>query len=307
MITLRNILCPIDFSDFSRRALDYAIAVARRYESTLTVMHAYPTIPVLAFSSDITPLDVTVLRNEESNRARRALEEVMAATPAPGVRVELLVREGDAVREILEEAGARQADLLVVGSHGRAGFERLFLGSVTEKLLRKASCPVLTVPRHHPDAVPTPAQMFKRILCPIDFSDCSLAALRYATSLAQEIDGRLAVVYVVANDITPLPGQPADASAPTLSIADFFIRREENVRRLLTDAIPEAVRTYCTVETLLAHGKPSTEVLRLAREHEADLIVIGVHGRGAADLAVFGSTTHQVLRQAACPVLTVRQ
>jgi nucleotide-binding universal stress UspA family protein len=306
VIDIRNILCPTDFSEFSRRAFDYAVAVARRYEATLTVMHVYPTIPVLAFSSGIPPLDPSVLRIEESERLLRELERFVAAAPAPGVRVETVIREGDAAGEILAAASAQKADLLAVGSHGRSGFERLLLGSVTEKLLRKAPCPVLTVPRRRPDAVPTAAHMFGRILCPIDFSDCSMAALRYATSLAEEIDGRLVVVYVVANDISPLPGQPpAEAIGATMSVAEFFIKREEAVRRMLEEAVPEGARTYCKVQTLLAHGKPASEILRLAQEDDTDLIVIGVHGRGAADLALFGSTTYHVLRQAVCPVLTI--
>lgn len=201
-----------------------------------------------------------------------------------------------------------KADLLTVGTHGRSGFERLFLGSVTEKLLRKACCPVLTVPPHNPDTVPATPELFKRILCPIDFSECSKAALQYAMSMAQENDAELVVLYVVPNDLVPLPGQsPDDGVDHTISVADFFIRREARVRRLLQEAVPETVRTYCAVETMMTHGKPSTEILRLAHEQQTDLIVIGVRGRGAADLTVFGSTAQQVVRLATCPVLTIRQ
>ena len=71
--------------------------------------------------------------------------------------------------------------------------------------------------------------------------------------------------------------------------------------------MPEAVRAYCTVETILAEGKPSREILRVAAERQSDLIVIGIHGRGAADLLFFGSTAQHVVREAACPVLTLRR
>ena len=93
-----------------------------------------------------------------------------------------------------------KADLLVIGTHGRSGFERLVLGSVTEKVLRKASCPVLTVPKRLPDAVPVGPVLFKRILCPVDFSESSLHALSYAVSMAQEADGQLTVLHVVAHE-----------------------------------------------------------------------------------------------------------
>ena len=89
------------------------------------------------------------------------------------------------------------SDLLVMGTHGRSGFERLVLGSVTEKVLRKAACPVLSVPRNVGDVVPAPPVLFTRILCAVDFSDCSINALNHAMSLGQEADARLTVLHVI--------------------------------------------------------------------------------------------------------------
>jgi nucleotide-binding universal stress UspA family protein len=308
MIDIRSIVCPIDFSDFSRLAFDHAMAIAHRYESTITAVHVCPPMPTLAYGTGMPSVPPMILTADERQQVLLDLRRFIAVESGPGLHIHAVVREGNAVREILAEAAHRQADLITLGTHGRSGFDRLLLGSVSEKVLRKASCPVLTVPRRHPDAVPASPVLFKRILCPVDFSECSLSALGYAISLAQEADGQLTVAYVVANDLTPLPGQsPDDTLDHSVSVAEFFIKREENVRRLLKEAVPEAVATYCSVETLIKHGKPATEIVRLAAERESDLIVIGVRGRGAADLTVFGSTTHQVVRQAACPVLTIRK
>jgi nucleotide-binding universal stress UspA family protein len=308
MIAIRNILCPVDFSDFSKRALDHAVAVAHRYESEVTVLHVCPDVPAFAYAAGGLPLEPVILTDADRERLMSELRQFADCDEASRVHLRPVVRVGETVREILDEAASVKADLLTLGTHGRSGFERLVLGSVTEKLLRKAGCPVLTVPRHNPEAVPAGPELFKRILCPIDFSECSIAALQYAMSMAQENDAELVVLYVVPNDLVPLPGQSADDGLDhTISVADFFIRREEHVRRLLYEAVPGAVRAYCAVETMMAHGKPSTEILRLADEHHSDLIAIGVRGRGAADLTVFGSTTQQVVRQAACPVLTIRQ
>jgi nucleotide-binding universal stress UspA family protein len=188
------------------------------------------------------------------------------------VQIQTMLREGDTVAAILNVAESVKADLVAVGTHGRSGFERLLLGSVTEKLLRKACCPVLTVPRGDPDSAPADAGLFKRILCPIDFSECSMAALQYAMSMAQENDAELVVFYVVPNDLVPLPGQsPSDNVDPTISVAEFFIRREAHVRQLLQEAVPAPVRTYCAVATMIGHGKPSTEILKLAGERRSDL------------------------------------
>jgi len=154
--------------------------------------------------------------------------------------------------------------------------------------------------------VPAPAVLFTRILCAIDFSDCSMHALNYAMSLAQEADARLTVMHV----LEPPSDAPADFhetvfGAPR-TLTEYIAEAEEERRARLTEAVPEAVRAYCTVETMMAKGKPYREILRVASEQQSDLIVIGIHGRGAADLLFFGSTAQHVVRQASCPVLTLR-
>jgi universal stress protein A len=162
---------------------------------------------------------------------------------------------------------------------------------------------VLTVPRQAPDVSPVPP-LFKRILCPIDFSDCSMRALKYASSLAQEADACLTVAHVFELEGT-LPQNWRDTLTPK-SIREELIKLEDERREKLAHAVPEQVNTYCKVERVLASGTPSRAILRLADEHQAELIVIGVHGRSAIDMTVFGSTTNRVVREARCPVLTVR-
>ena len=307
MIEMRNILCPVDFSDNSKHALEHAIAIAHRYGSRVTLLYVCPGVPAFAYAGTTPMLDPFVLTDADRERLTTELQQFADSGPRSRIRLQHAVREGDAVSEILAEAASVKADLVALGTHGRSGFERLFLGSVTEKLLRKADCPILTVPPHNPGTVPVEPELFKRIVCPIDFSECSQAALTYAMSMAQENDAQLVVLYVAPNDLAPLPGQSHDDTGDhTLSVAEFLIRREEHVRRLLQEMIPDTVRTYCNVETMMTQGKPETEILRVAGEHGADLIVIGVRGRGAVDLTIFGSTTQQVVRLATCPVLTIR-
>jgi nucleotide-binding universal stress UspA family protein len=230
------------------------------------------------------------------------------ADAAPDTAVTTLVREGNVASEILTQATDMKADLLVMGTHGRSGFERLLLGSTTEKVLRKASCPVLTVPPHHPGAAPATPVLFKRILCPVDFSDCSMQALNYATSLAQESEAHLTVMHVMAHDLGDTPEMyDTMITDGRLSLADYLRRREDEARARLKEAVPETVAAYCQVETMMVRGKPGGEILRIAGEQQSDLIVIGVQGRGAADLMLFGSTTNHVVRASPCPVLTLRR
>jgi len=306
MINIRRILCPIDFSDHSRRALDHAVAIARWYESTVTVLNVFSATPVAAFGPGPVAFEPLILTNVDRDQLLADTTAFARAEGAPGVPIEAMVREGSPADEIVEQATGMKADLLVIGTHGRTGFDRLLLGSVTEKVLRKASCPVLTVPAQNPDAVPAGPVLYRRILCPVDFSDASMNALKYATSMAQEADGRLTVLHVVAHEFENTADMASAISDAGMTIGSFVKQREEAIRRRLQDAVGTAPE-FCTVEPLLIHGKPWREVLRIAAERQSDLIVMGVHGRGAADLLFFGSTTEHVVREAPCPVLTLRR
>jgi nucleotide-binding universal stress UspA family protein len=308
MLEIRRILCPIDFSDYSRHALDHAVAIARWYESTITAMHVFSVGPVAAYAPGMPGFQSIALTPADRDQLLVEMERFIETASTPEIPIEAIIREGDTASEILSQATDLDADLLVMGTHGRSGFERLLLGSITEKVLRKATCPLLTVPRRHPDAVPASPVLFKQILCPVDFSDGSMRALNYAMSLAQEADAHLTVVHVMAHGLEFTPDLYDTVIADErLSLADYRTRREEDARQRLKEAIPEAVAAYCRVDTMVASGKPDREILRIAAERQTDLIVIGVQGRGAADLMFLGSTTNHVVREATCPVLTLRR
>ena len=207
---------------------------------------------------------------------------------------------GPVVREVLREAEQMPATLVVMGTHGRGGFERLMLGSVTEKVLRKARCPILTVPPGLPDLA-RGLPPFPSILCAFDFSRASSHALMYAWSLAQDTVGRLAVVHVVEWPFGNI--QVGEVPKEIDGLRDGLAL---DARRQLHEAMPKGALPAGPIEEIVTCGKPSHEILRLARERSAALIVMGVQGRGAVSLAVFGSTTHRVIREAHRPVLTVR-
>jgi nucleotide-binding universal stress UspA family protein len=306
MVQIRQILCPIDFSDFSRRALDHAVAIAKWYQSTITLLHVTPLLPPAAYAPGSPALPSAALTPEDRDALLDSMKRFAEAEAGSSVPVECETYEGNTAAAILAKADEMHCDLLVMGTHGRSGFERLVLGSVTEKVLRKATCPVLSVPRQVPDAVPALPVLFKRIVCAVDFSDCSMHALNHAFSLAQEADARLTIVHVIE---VP-PAVPPDMHETVLggphSLREYIAAAEEDRRGRLKEAIPDSVRAHCTVETVLVTGTPYRELLRVAAEQESDLIVIGIHGRSAAGLLFFGSTAQHVVRQALCPVLTLR-
>jgi nucleotide-binding universal stress UspA family protein len=247
-----------------------------------------PTIPPLPTAPD---------RAELAARTKEFVAQEIG-TPAG---VEVAVREADAVHTgILAHVDALHPDLLVMGTHGRSGFDRLVLGSVTEKVLRKASCPVLTVPRRAPDAVPAGPLLYKRILCGVDFSEASMAALSYALSLAQQADAWLGLVHVI--DLLP---RRDDTSLP-LSLDQLAREIDTDARRRFSAAVSATAREACHVEEIVTVGHVRPTLLRLAAEQHAEVIVLGVQGRGTVDRLVFGSTVDHVVRHANCPVLTTR-
>jgi nucleotide-binding universal stress UspA family protein len=195
------------------------------------------------------------------------------------------------------------ADVIVMGTHGTSGFEHFVLGSVTEKVLRKATCPVLTVP---PRAQATSRLPFQHVLCAVDFSDASTAAVNWATSLAHASGASVTLLHVLEwpwhepppPDMSQLPKEQADA------LVAFRRYSEGSARTRLESLVPQHVRTVQTVAQL-RNGKAWSEILDVARDQRSDLIIMGVRGRNPVDVTLFGSTTNQVVRRASCPVLTV--
>ena len=301
MPRLQRILCPIDFSDSSAHAMEQGIALARWYQARFTAFHVYSPIfmPVPGL-----PAPADRVSPAERERVRRQLEARVEAAAPEGVAVDVIVDVGQPARQILDCAARLPADLVVMGTHGAGGFEHLILGSVTEKVLRRAACPVLTVPAraHTRSALP-----FSRVLCAVDFSDWSLAALDLAGSIAQESVAELDVVHVIEWPWHEPPG-PALDEVPREqagALAEYRRYVEQRAAARLEALIPEPLRDRST--TCVQHGKAYVEILRLAVNLRADLLVLGVHGRHAFDVALFGSTTNHIVRRATCPVLTVRR
>lgn len=300
MIEIRRILCPTDLSDISRRAFDHALGLARWYQSDLKVLYVVERLLPGSEGSLSFP-SWTALNQGVHDEIEGSLREMMALAAATGVRVECEIREGGTVSEILSEARGLPADMLVMGTHGRGGFERFVLGSVTEKVMRKAPCPVLTVPPPSEHLPAGDSRLFRRILCPIDFSGSSMHALSHALSLAEESCAELVALHVVEWTLE----DELTTSPRWFDAAEYRRRLEEDVRKQLREAIPAEARNWCRPEEALAAGKPGREILRLALERGSDLIVMGVRGRNPVDVAVFGSTTQHVVRGAHCPVLVI--
>jgi nucleotide-binding universal stress UspA family protein len=298
VIEFKQILCPVDLSASSLHSLAHAVALAGWYDARLTVLHVVPTFDPVNVRGDLgEPARVVnpISREQVIEEVRRALD--LPAT-APGAVV--VAASGDPSTAIIDQAFATRADLIVIGTHGRRGFKRLLLGSVTETILREAPCPVLTEPATA-ETMPLEPVTLKRILCPIDFSPSALQALGFALDLARQADGRVTLMHVIEWLAEDDPKALAHFNVP------------EYQRHLVADAadrlrllVAEESRTWVEIDNVIVLGRSHREILQAAETIPADLIVMGAQGRGGVARALFGSTTQQVVRSAACPVLTVR-
>ena len=292
MLRIEKILCPVDFSEYSVKAFDYAQSLALHYGASLLLQHVVQPLtaayPYYAFPDTVNE----VFWNLESS-AEQKLSEMVATPRENGFQIQRFVHKGTAPDCILAFADSQAVDLIVMGTHGRHGFDHLAMGSVAEKVLRKAHCPVLVVrkPAHdfvNPADALEPVRLKKILYC-TDFSDYSTRALTYALSLAMEYNADLTLLHVL-EDVPP---------------TDDLQRGVADVTRRLEELAPPEAGDWCKVHTAVRIGRPYQQILQVALENETDLVVMGVRGRNAVDLALFGSTTHHVIQLGSSPVLAV--
>jgi nucleotide-binding universal stress UspA family protein len=298
IMEIRRILCPLDFSETSWRALEHAIAIAAWYESRVIAMHVINPPP--RFEPPILFAEPGQISSDADREyLEQRLGDWLRVASANALDAGVLMDEGDPAACILEQAESLPADLIVMGTRGRGGFERLLVGSVTETVLRKASCPVLAVPA--PAASPSNLP-YTRVLCPVDFSDSSLAALECALSVAEESDAHLTLLHVLDQ-----PSGEDRRQAERFDEPAFQRAVEEDVRGRLAALVPDDARVWCRPDIEIRRGSPPNRILESAAAHAADVIVMGVRGRNALGMMMFGSTAYQVVRHASCPVLTLRR
>jgi len=303
MIDIRRVVCAVDFSDGSRRALTYAVDLATWYECRLAALYVHP-LPLTGMALASLPAapavpTPAVLSPAEREELRRQIHGLVPADTARHLPVDVLVNGGDVAGEILAES--RPGDLLVIGTHGRSGFERLVLGSVAEKVVRRATRPVLTVPPAAREASQAVPSLFHDIVVGIDGSEASVRALAFALSLAEEADAHLTLLQVVE-----LPRERAEWAGESAEGKAYVARWKESATARLRDLVPQDAHVYCHVHERVETGQPYREILRVAAERRAGLVVIGAHGHGVLERLFVGSTAQHVIRQAGCPVLTVR-
>lgn len=276
---VRSIVCPVDFGQQSELVLAYAIQLSQRFSSKLTVVHAERFDAPLEFTSaqvDELAAELKKVRSDAEVHLRRYVEKVF-----PQVEADYAVVEDYPVDGILHAAESAGADLIVMGATSRSGLQRVFLGSVAEGVTRRSSVPVLTVRSHKGDG--TLPHAMERVLVPVNYTPQSSEALRVGAAFAQMLGARVTVANIVESDD-----------------ADDAVAREK-----LCGWVPSQVQVTCEYDPVVRKGNAAEQIVQLARDEQADLVVIAVVHRPFLESTIIGTTSERVARFAPCPVLTV--
>ena len=282
-VPLKNILYATDFSGHSNAALPYALSIARKYGSKVFAVH------VVSLSLFPSSSPTIALQAMAAQAVREAKEAMMKLEPQlEGIPHKTLIRKGDISKELSRIVDEERIDLIVLGTHGRAGISKVLMGSVAEEIFRQAPCPVLTV---GPSVCGEPdvAVEMRTILYPTDFSSESLTAAPYAISMAQEHQARLYLLHVTDG--------PVDRAM------------EGSLKERLLALIPQEAKLWCEPKAYVDFGTASEKILGLGEELAVDLILLGVKRTprlAGASRHLATATAYRVVTGAICPVLTVR-
>ena len=284
MIHIKKIMVPVDFSEASKKAVNYGLSLALEFDARLVLAHIAP------------------YNTKLYEEAKAHLLDLIPADCRECLTFETVVKSGDVRGEILGIAQDADIDLVVMGSRGRGYFERLLLGSVTERMLRKLPVPILTVSHldpqkeiHRPGVVP-----LQRIVYAADLSEGTEEGLRFSVRLARGLNAGLTVLHV----IEPIEYSFMVAeSAPVLPecSAEIRAKAEEDLNRMVALVSDGTV----PITPLLVEGTPYERINALAVECNADLVVINLHGKGRLERALLGTTAERVVRTATVPVLSL--
>jgi nucleotide-binding universal stress UspA family protein len=284
MLHIKTIMVPVDFSEASKKAVNYGLSLALEFEARLVLAHIVP-YDALAYLT-----------------AKTRLLELIPADCRNRIVYEIVVKSGEVRQEVLGIIEDQKIDLVVMGSRGRSYFERMLLGSVTERMLRKLHVPILTVSHVDPEKEPHKAEPIpvRRLLYATDLSDGSEAGLEFAIRFARAFDAHLTVVHVVQPMDAALRGMETGGFMPDYT-AEIRAQASERLNRLVALVSDGSV----AITTVLAEGVPYESINQAGADNKADLLIINLQGKGRLERALLGTTAERVIRTATVPVLSL--
>jgi nucleotide-binding universal stress UspA family protein len=283
----KNILVATDFSPAADQAVEYAASLARRYGSAIYLTH----VVTLDGYPLISPEYVAMSLEKKRAAVQMQFSEILKSGELTGIPFKTVAREGNLWPTIEESIKMFDIDMVIVGTHGAGAVEKMLLGSGAEEIFRKANVPVLTIGPVTPKE-PWYEMEFKNILFATDFGKSAEREAAYAFSLAQEHRSRLTFLHV-------FPHREAYGK-------EAAIDREHNFYAQLRELVPVAAEMRCKVEVRVVFGEPAEQILRIAKESNAELIVMGAKARKSLAGNVPHTKAYRIVCEAHCPVLTIR-
>jgi nucleotide-binding universal stress UspA family protein len=277
------ILCPTDFSEPATLALHYGKLLADCFNGRLVVLYADSFSPPPYFTSgqvEDLAKEIGRFKGAAHEHLTRYVKEQIGASS----KVERVVAENQTVPAILLTAEERKVDMIVMGTHGRSGFNRLMLGSITEKVLHEADRPVLTI-REKKNFEKLFKDSIEQVLCPINYTEVALQALEHAVAISKCFGAELLVLHVIES-------RSSDVN-------------EEVEHGHLCAWVSDDIRSRCSLKEMVRRGDAAEQIIDAASAGGCDMIVIGAQHKPFHDTTVLGTTTVRVTRHASCPVLTV--
>jgi nucleotide-binding universal stress UspA family protein len=289
---LQRILVPIDGSAIAGRALDFAIERARISGAEITIAYVVNRVSIeIAVANPYGYVDPTPMLTAMDAEAAAVLQAGESRVKQAGVTSKTVELDGFPAPAIRSYARDAKADMIVMGTHGRSGFDRLAIGSTAEDVIRSSNIPVFALPQR--DVAPIEPGPLARILVAVDGSPAADAALTFACEVARAERAHLLLCSVVES-----ARERADAKVLENEV-------EERITRLLERDRARASSCGVEVETQILHGSAAIEILARAKSGSIDLIVIGTHGRAGIPRFILGSIAEGVLRSSSLPVCTV--
>lgn len=290
----RSIICATDFSEHSNQTIPYGVAIAREFDARIYVCHVIDLSAVTIYGEfQIDPVGQQGRIQQEAEAQLSKMPGLQEVEWAP------LIRVGQPAAEIARLVEEKGADLVIASTRGHSGLKRLILGSVTQRLMRTLSCPLLAVHGAEEGFIGKDAGgiRLKKILVGSDFSTDSVLALRYGLSLAQEFESELHLIHVMEPPVYPEFRTPAEQTQDMV--------RTDVFKEKLDGLVPEDARNWCSLKTAVLQGQPYEELVAYSVTQGMDMVVLGVRGYGLVKSLLMGSTTDRVVRRSPCPVLTV--
>lgn len=301
MYPFRNILLPTDFTPHARAALKYAAAFARSGGGRIVLFSVQSgTVP-----PNLLTLPERIFAEQENHwllQLRTQVRDLLADPLFDGLEVEPVIVEGEPAPEIAKAARDYDIDMVTVVTHGRRGLSRALWGSTAEEIIAEAVCPVLTIRPPQHDFVEHKGGRseihLNRVLLATNFRPSSAAATQVASQLAHQTGAELHAVYVIGDYLEQISVMFPETGFNAISRLRTYVQKR--MRQLSREDGPSAIAH-------IAEGRPYEEIVRLAVEKDADLVVIGtnVHASLFGGTPVLGSEIERVVRNAPCPVLCV--